>query len=114
MLSLVASATAAISGSLFNDVNKNALQDIGEPALSGWTVFLDTNNNGILDAGEKSLKTDAAGHYIFQNLAAGTYHVREVVPAGWKRTFPSSSVWVVNLSAGQRQWGQNFLNAKIA
>src|SRR5437016_614725 len=72
-----------LSGHAFNDVNGNGSKDIGEPGLSGWTIFLDTNNNGTLDFGEPSTLTDSNGNYSFTNLAAGTYRVREVAPAGW-------------------------------
>jgi hypothetical protein len=49
-------------------------------------VYLDTNNNGALDAGEASTTTNESGTFAFNNLAPGTYNLREVVPAGYFQT----------------------------
>ena len=58
----------------------------GEGALASWKVFIDANKNGILDTGEATAITDASGAYRFGGIAPGTYRVREVVNAGWRRT----------------------------
>jgi hypothetical protein len=58
--------------------------------LQAWTVYLDADGDGTLDAGERSSTTDANGYYALGGLAAGTYTVREVVPTGWKQTWPGS------------------------
>jgi CubicO group peptidase (beta-lactamase class C family)/subtilisin-like proprotein convertase family protein len=39
--------TGTISGTVFNDLNGNGVQDPGEPGLSGRTLFLDQNQNGV-------------------------------------------------------------------
>ncbi len=69
-----------------------------EPGLAGVTVYLDRNNNSLLDADEptqitasdnpNTLDIDETGQYRFTNLAPDTYIVREVVPGGYKQTFP--------------------------
>jgi hypothetical protein len=89
----------SISGVLYTDVNGLGAADSGEPALPNWTVFLDTNNNGVLDPGEPSATTDTNGNYSFTGLAAGTYHVREVLPAGWQQTTKPQDVQVGNNQA---------------
>jgi subtilase family serine protease len=38
-----------VSGTVFNDVNSNGVQDSGESGLAGWTVYDDLNDNGVLD-----------------------------------------------------------------
>src|SRR5262249_17437588 len=50
--------------------------------LGGVTVFLDDNNNGRLDDNERRTTTDVNGNFRFTDLGAGTYHVRQVLPAG--------------------------------
>ena len=39
----------AVYGRKWNDANGNGIQDEGEPALAGWTVYLDDNDNGTFD-----------------------------------------------------------------
>ena len=75
-----------ITGCKFEDFNVNGYRDGNEPAISGVTVYLDTNNNGALDAGEASTTTNESGTFAFNNLAPGTYNLREVVPPGYFQT----------------------------
>jgi hypothetical protein len=60
----------------------------GESGLAGVTVYLDLNDDGRLDPGDPSTETDQNGFYSFTDLSAGTYIVREVLPAGEMQTFP--------------------------
>jgi len=99
--------TAIISGVVFKDTNANHVKDSTEAALSGWVIYLDTNNNGTLDSGEKSFTTGTDGKFSF-GVAAGTYHLREVLKSGFTRTTPTSGVFAITLSAGQVVTGQNF------
>lgn len=67
-----------------------------EPGMAWVTVYVDLNNNGIKDANEPSAVTspddpatpnvDERGSYTISGLNAGTYIVREVVPAGYIQT----------------------------
>ena len=97
---------SAISGTVFQDINANGEQDVGDTGLPGQTVFVDTNNNGILEAGEKAAITDGSGVYTLTALPAGTYPVRVVVANPTLQTLPAggtaSSVTVdgTNDSAG--------------
>jgi hypothetical protein len=75
-----------ITGCKFEDFNLNGYRDGNEPAISGVTVYLDTNNNGALDAGEASTTSNQFGIFAFNNLAPGTYNLREVVPPGFFQT----------------------------
>ena len=75
-----------ITGCKFEDFNLNGYRDGNEPAISGVTVYLDTNNNGALDAGEASTTSNQFGTFAFNNLAPGTYNLREVVPPGFFQT----------------------------
>jgi hypothetical protein len=103
--------TGSISGSAFIDTNFNGVRDTGEPGQAGATVYLDANNNGILDPGEVSTVTSASdGSFSFSNLLPGTYHVREVVPAGYSQTAQINSD--VNLTGGQNFAGVQFGNVR--
>jgi hypothetical protein len=110
-------AAGTIEGSLWNDSDGDGIRDGGEASLAGWTVFLDINTNGALDSGEASAITAATGSYAFGALAAGTYTVRQVIPAGWEQTFPApagtpAQPRSVALSQGQRATGIDFGNRR--
>src|SRR5262249_22254509 len=85
-----------IRGVKFNDLNRNGVQDAGEPTLAGWQVFLDQNGNGSFDSGEPTQVTDADGKYAFTNLTPGTYYVGEVVQPGWVRSRPGPGGTISN------------------
>src|SRR5262249_16551563 len=91
---------AFIAGTVFNDANSNSIHDVAESGLSGWTVYLDTNNNNVLDVGESTATTNEQGHYLFTNLAAGTYYLKQSLKSGHRKTLPSGSPgYVLPLSA---------------
>jgi hypothetical protein len=79
---------AEIWGTKWNDLDSDGLRDKDEAGIAGVTIYLDVNENGKLDKGEPSQVTDKMGKYKFSNLEAGTYVVREIVPQGYKQTFP--------------------------
>lgn len=104
-------ASGAIAGTLYLDVTGNGLSADDTPQ-SGVKVYLDVNNDATPNNGEPAAITLADGTYAFTNLAAGTYKVREVVPAGYVRTGPASTdVYGVTLATGQTAAGNNFANA---
>jgi protocatechuate 3,4-dioxygenase beta subunit len=64
---------------VWNDLNQNGIQDVGELGLSNVLVkLLDKNGTELAN-----MRTDAAGKYLFSNLAAGTYFVEITKPAGY-------------------------------
>ncbi|AUG79203.1 hypothetical protein CFP65_4456 [Kitasatospora sp. MMS16-BH015] len=77
---------------VWEDVNKNGLQDAGEPGVAGVKVFLlDGSGKNVLDGSGQpvSAVTDASGKYLFDKLPNGTYGVKfdlTTVPAGWSVT----------------------------
>ena len=102
----------SISGTTYNDLTGNGRPNAFQRLLNirpGVTVYLDANNNGKLDAGETLAVTNALGDYKFSNLPNGTYHVREVVPAGYQLTYPDSGQYVETLS-GQNESFDDFAN----
>src|SRR5205814_933364 len=69
--------SGSIGDFVWNDLNGNGLQDVGEPGIPGVTVTL---SNGA------STTTDATGHYGFANLPAATYTVTVGTPSGYTPT----------------------------
>ncbi len=101
-------AKGSISGTVFNDGNKNGTFDAGDTALSARKVFIDANNNGKLDSGEVTATTNASGVYTFSGLAAGTYIIRRAdTPAGYTITEPVGGAYTVTLAAGQVVTGKD-------
>jgi hypothetical protein len=71
--------TASISGTVFQDINFNGVQDFDEVGMEGVELDLtgvDVNGNTI----SLVTYTDANGHYSFTGLLAGTYRLFEVQP----------------------------------
>lgn len=80
--SLVPTEFGAIGDFIWNDLNKNGIQDNGELGLSDVTV-------NLLDGSENFIATttsDANGYYSFTNLAPGTYIVQFTEKAGYQFT----------------------------
>ena len=78
-------ATTTIFGNIINDANANSVFDTGDSDLAGVTVYLDTNDNGKLDPGLNiSTITGPSGYFSFGTLRPGTYHVSEIIPAGYR------------------------------
>lgn len=69
----------SITGVVFVDPNENCLYEAGEKPIAGVTVQLLDASGTVLD----TTQTDALGRYRFDNLAPGTYAVRELQPAGY-------------------------------
>ncbi len=116
-----------IHGTKWLDVNGDGIRQADEPGLAGVQIYIDLNGNGALDAGEPSTFTladdpattvDETGQYAFYDLAPGTYIVREVVPAGYRQTFPVDATgqptgYTVGLKSGQIVTGCDFGNRPL-
>ena len=63
--------TAGLGNFVWNDTDKDGLQDPNEQGVAGVTALL-YNSAGVVIA---STTTDATGYYQFTNLPAGTYSV---------------------------------------
>ena len=101
--SATANAASVISGALFQDLNRNGVQDPGEAPLAGKGVVL------LDPSGQRQLAytaSDASGRYSFTGLTDGSYRV-ELDPYDWWQIrgdwvpTTTGSVWpriAVNLS----------------
>lgn len=75
--------TAAIGDFVWNDVNVNGVQDVGELGIQGVTVNLRDAANTTTLATDT---TDANGLYSFDNLTPGNYLVQFITPTGFAST----------------------------
>ena len=98
----------SVSGTKFLDTNGNGVQDCGERGIPCVTIKLYDAKNRLV----AQTTTGLAGYYSFNRLAAGTYTVKEVVPAGYVSTTPTSKR--VCLSSKMKKATVNFGNAKPA
>lgn len=99
---------STISGIVFDDLDGDGVQDLGEPGLAGVEVNLNGAN------GNFSTTSAADGSYAFLGVGAGEYVVSQVVDplSGRVATTPSSAVVVVcgcGLAPGA-DFGQNLVN----
>jgi len=112
---------ASISGTVWNDANRNGATDDGEKGIKGVTVTLyqDVNGDSELDAGDKALSqtyTDNTGGYAFSGLPAGDYIVVESDLPGYISTGdvvpPNDNQISVSVSAGGKVTGRDFFDAR--
>ena len=97
---------------IWNDFNRNGIQEAGEPGVPNVTVELKDCGGNLL----RTTTTNASGIYSFGNLAAGCYIVNVVLPGGFQFSpqdlggndtldsdvSPSSGMTdAINLGAGQ-------------
>lgn len=83
----------AISGTKWNDRNGNGFRDQGEEGMAGVTIYVDSNYSRTLDEGELSAVTGADGSYTIKGIRPGNYSIQEVVPDGYRQTFPADGFW---------------------
>jgi hypothetical protein len=92
-LELRCTPTATISGTVFNDLNSNGVQDVGESGVAGVTVFLSLNKSGVFATGDPTATTNAIGKYTFSGVATNRdYVVAVATPSGYKLTAPIYSL----------------------
>lgn len=72
-------AETKIGDRVWNDLNKNGVQDAGEPGIAGITVMLYKSDNTFVGA----TVTDNNGNYSFSDLPAASYYLRVTPPAGY-------------------------------
>ncbi|MBJ8250053.1 carboxypeptidase regulatory-like domain-containing protein [Staphylococcus pseudintermedius] len=72
-------ASYQLGDKVWNDVNKNGIQDQGETGIADVKVTLKDRDGNILD----TTYTNTNGKYIFDNLKNGIYQVDFETPAGF-------------------------------
>jgi hypothetical protein len=101
-----------ITGTIFNDANKNKIKDSTEGGLGAWRVYIDSNNNKKFDSTEVSTLTDSAGNFRFVR-PAGSFIIRVVQPSTYTRTTASEN-FTFSLANGGTKSGLLFGEKKIA
>ncbi len=71
----VSGCKGSIGDRVWDDLNRNGIQDAGEPGSAGVSVQLSLNGSVV-----STTTTDANGNYLFPGLCAGTYSVSVVTP----------------------------------
>ena len=71
VLSITPPASFAVGDRAWFDTNRDGVQDAGEPGAAGVTVELLSGGSV-----QRTTVTDAAGLYLFDGLAAGTFTIR--------------------------------------
>ena len=66
------SPLASLGDYVWNDLNRDGIQDAGEPGIQGVTVTLLDSTGAVIG----STTTDATGYYHFTDLQPGTYAVQ--------------------------------------
>jgi uncharacterized protein (DUF2141 family) len=100
---------ATITGTVFNDANGDGVDDNGEAGLAGVEMYIDLTNSGAYAGGDPEVATNSSGVYSFTGLAAGTYIVRAIKPAGYTQTTPTSNYGQhITVAAGQTYSGVLF------
>jgi uncharacterized protein YkwD len=89
---------SVLAGKVFNDLNGNGKKETGERTLANRRVFADADDDGRLDGNEATDVTDADGRYSI-TVPAGTHHVRQVLPTGWRWT--TSKFHTATVGAGE-------------
>lgn len=112
---------SSIEGQVHVERDGDCILDPGEPLLAGVTVqLLDEDGNVIA-----TTVTGADGKYKFEGLAAGTYGIREIQPAGYLDAgdHPGSAggtavgndtITGINLGIGQDAINYNFCEVEPA
>jgi hypothetical protein len=67
---------------VWKDTNKDGLQGVNEPGLSGVTVQLYYSNDTLF----QTTTTNPLGHYTFTDVLAGDYYLKFTVKSGYKFT----------------------------
>ena len=98
-----------ISGTVYDDLNGNHIQDPGEPGLVNWTIdVLDYSGPSVSVVG--SALTDANGFYQVDTHGPGTYTVSEQLRSGWVATAPADGCCNATLTGGTDPGSYNFGN----
>ncbi|MBN1841979.1 MAG: hypothetical protein JW883_06820 [Deltaproteobacteria bacterium] len=71
--------SSSIGDLVWNDQNKNGIQEDGEPGLADVKVNLLASNSALLT----SYTTDSSGFFEFDSLSPGDYYLRFDLPSGF-------------------------------
>ncbi|MFL5780534.1 MAG: SdrD B-like domain-containing protein, partial [Thermoleophilaceae bacterium] len=101
---------AQVSGTVWEDVNRNGFRDGTETGLAGTTVFVDYDGDGVRDAGEPYATSGATGTYTITGVKPGSRTVRQEPRSGYTCTAPGGCAYsgvtlTSGASVGERDFG---------
>ncbi len=73
---------AVLGGSVYVDLDNDGVRDSNESGIANVSITL-TGTTSAGAAVSKTVKTNSQGFYTFENLAAGTYSIKEMQPSGY-------------------------------
>lgn len=93
----LAQSPGVVEGVVYEDRNRDGLQQEGEQGLPNMLVFVDADGDGLVDASERRDLTDGSGRYAFPHSAIGLYRVRVELEAGQTYSVAAPpDVWLSN------------------
>jgi hypothetical protein len=107
-LTVLPAGSALISGTVFQNINVNGVQNAGEPGIAGVTAFIDLSGSGVLQPGDPTAITDSHGNFQINVRSAGTYTLRELLYGGVLVDAPAGGSYRVTVTAGSNVTGQDF------
>ena len=90
----------AIVGIVFNDLNRNGVQDEGETGLSGWKLKVQGTSN-------LTVTTDGTGKFVFENVVPGSYTLTEQTSYGWSQTSPVAMQYAITVTGAAQDYEEN-------
>src|SRR5262249_8537047 len=103
----------SISGTVFNDLDRDGVQDAGEGGLSGRVMQLFDVNEPDAPVLVAQTTTNANGFCrfnVFDGLRVGNFQVKELLPSGWVAT--TANPRNVNIPRGETFRDVDFGNAR--
>ena len=102
----------SVSGTVFEDSNRNGVFDGDEKLLPDVLVYLDLNRDGKFTDTEPNKRTNELGGYFFDDLEPGEYAARQLTPPGYLEppTGTENGNRIFKVMPGQRERNQNFGN----
>ena len=76
---------AGLGDYVWEDLNRNGIQDTDEPPVSGVRVILRDGNGNLI----RETTTNDQGYYFFGDLVPGSYQVEFEPPSGYRFTLPN-------------------------
>ncbi|MBC7782375.1 MAG: hypothetical protein H7144_00935 [Burkholderiales bacterium] len=105
---------AAITGTVFEDLNENGIQDGGEAGIENVRVFVDVNFDGRFNSGERYDFTDGAGNYTLATLKPGRRVIGHLTPATYRLTSPAAGFYTIKVTSGGVVTGVNFGDTNLS
>jgi len=99
-----------ITGRVFEDVNRNGLEDADEPGLDGWVIELVDSSTGQVS---QTQTTADGGIYSFADIVLGEYEVREAPQSDWVQTCPSAAAYSLSVVNSDVIADIDFGNARL-